>query len=118
MDPCGGIQRKGQMGSHKKHVKVEIYNQKVTKRYKIRGNRQLKTEAISSSLIFTLPQTHTVYNSTLYFYKSEMTNLTSSRYIRIDGPSRFLHYGGKLRGVQHWVIGPRRYFLSKVLRHA
>jgi len=47
-----------------------------------------------------------------------MTNLTSSSYIRIDGPSKLLHYGGKLRRVQLWVMGPRRYYLSKVLRHA
>jgi len=69
----------------------------------------MKSEATSSSFTFTLPQNHMVYKSILYFYKSEMTNLTSSSYIRTDGPSKLLHYGGKLRGVQHWVIVPRRY---------
>jgi hypothetical protein len=69
---------------------------KFIKRNKIRGDRHLKIKATNSSVIFTLPQTHTVHKSSLYFYKSEMINLTTSRYIRIRGLSRLLHYGDKL----------------------
>jgi hypothetical protein len=81
---------------------------------KIRVDRHLKIEATSFPIIFTLRHTHTVYKSSLYFYNSEKTNLTMSSYFRIDGPSRLLHYGGKLWGVQHWVfVGGITY-----LRHA